>query len=286
MGAISIFKCVGKEVEIISDSILEGLNISYEESNKNAYEMAILAKALKEYRNEKYCKLPFCHTVEAEAFGSKVIFDQKVGNRIEKYKINDINLFEDISEIDLNMGRIAEVLRAINILKKNEENVILNITGPFSVATSIMDSGLFYRSVRKNREKINKLLEIIESSIVEFILAGIKQGVDFISFADPVGTMDIVGPKIYKDISGQSTYNILKRVESRLGKTIIHICGKTSTSLEAIGLIEVERIKAEGQDYLDIIKNIKEERKDIKFIGHWCLNLNKSNGEIINCKIK
>lgn len=286
MGATSIFKCVGQEIEIIPDSILEGLNISYEESNKNAHEMAILAKALKEYKNKKYCKLPFCHTVEAEAFGSTVIFDQKVGNRIGKYTINDINLFEDISEIDLNKGRIAEVLRAINILKKNKENVILNITGPFSVATSIMDSGLFYRAVRKNREKINKLLEIIESNIVEFILAGVKQGVDFISFADPVGTMDIVGPKIYKDISGQSTYNILKRVESRLGKTIIHICGKTSTSLEAIGLIEVERIKVEGQDYLDIIKNIKEERKDIKFIGHWCLNLNKSNGEIINCKIK
>jgi uroporphyrinogen-III decarboxylase len=286
MGTASIFKCVGQEVEIIPDSILEGLNISYEESNKSAHEMAILAKALKEYKNKKYCKLPFCHTVESEAFGSTIIFDQKVGNRIGKYKINDINLVEGISEIDLDEGRIAEVLRAINILKKNEENVILNITGPFSVATSIMDSGLFYRSVRKNREKINKLLEIIESSIVEFILAGVKQGVDFISFADPVGTMDIVGPKIYKDISGQSTYNILKRVESRLGKTIIHICGKTSTSLEAIGLIEVERIKAEGQDYLDIIKNIKEERKDIKFIGHWCLNLNKSNGEIINCKIK
>ena len=286
MVAASIFKCVGQEVEIIPDSILEGLNISYEESNKNAHEMAILAKALKEYKNEKYCKLPLCHTVEAEAFGSTVIFDQKVGNRIEKYKINDINLFEDISEIDLKKGRIAEVLRAINILKKNEENVILNITGPFSVATSVMDSQLFYRAVRKDREKINRLLEIIENSIVKLILEGVKQGVDFISFADPVGTMDIVGPKIYKDISGQSTYNILKRVESRLGRTIIHICGKTSTSLEAVGLIEIERIKAEGQDYLDIIKKIKGEQKDIKFIGHWCLKLNKSNGEIINCKIK
>ncbi|MSU03000.1 uroporphyrinogen decarboxylase family protein [Tissierella pigra] len=286
MVAASIFKCVGQEVEIIPDSILEGLNISYEESNKNAHEMAILAKALKEYKNEKYCKLPLCHTVEAEAFGSKVIFDQKVGNRIGKYKINDINLVEDISLIDLNRGRVAEVLKAINILKKNEENVILNITGPFSVATSVMDSQLFYRAVRKDREKINRLLEIIENSIVKLILEGVKQGVDFISFADPVGTMDIVGPKIYKDISGQSTYNILKRVESRLGKTIIHICGKTSTSLEAVGLIEIERIKAEGQDYLDIIKKIKGEQKDIKFIGHWCLKLNKSNGEIINCKIK
>ncbi|MDU5082587.1 uroporphyrinogen decarboxylase family protein [Tissierella carlieri] len=286
MIAANIFKCVGKEIEIIPDNILEELNISYEESNKNASEMVILAKALKKYKNKKYCKLPFCHTVEAEAFGSTVIFDQKVGNRIGEYKVDDINLVEDILEIDLNNGRIAEVLKAISILKENEENVILDITGPFSIATSIMDSQLFYRTIRKDREKINRLLEIVENSLVKLILEGVKQNVDVISFADPTGTIDIVGPKIYKEVSGNSTYNILKRVEEQLGKSVIHLCGKTSTSLEVIGLLESEKIKVEGCNYFDIVKKIKEERKDVNFIGHWCLKLDKFNNEIINCKIK
>lgn len=286
MAIANIFKCVRNEVEIIPDSILAELNISYEESNRKASNIAILSKTLKEHKNKGYCRLPFCHTLEAESFGSTVIFNQRVGNRIGKYKIIDINSVEDISRIDLSSGRISEVLKAVNILKEEGETVILDVSGPISIATSIMDSQLFYKSVRKNRGKINKLLEVIEDSIVAFILEGIKQGADIISFADPTGTIDIVGPKVYEEISGKSTYNILKKIENRLGGTIVHLCGKTSTSLESIELLKSEKIKIEGKNYLEMIENIREKRKDIKFIGHWCLKLDRNNNEVIGCMIK
>ncbi|WP_353095602.1 uroporphyrinogen decarboxylase family protein [Tissierella praeacuta] len=286
MEVTKIFKCTGNEVDVIPDEILQQLNISYEDINKNASNMASLSRLLKEENKKEYCKLPFCHTVEAEAFGSEVIFNEKLGNRIGKYKIDNISLIEDISKVDLNKGRIAEVLKAIDILKKNGEDVVLDVTGPISIATSIMDSQLFYKSVRKERDKIDSLLEVIENTIVEYILEGIKQGANIISFADPAGTIDIVGPKIYKELSGRTAYNILKKIENQMGNTIVHLCGKTSTSLEAIGLLESEKIKVEGKDYFKMIHAIKSEREDIKFIGHWCLKLNKFNNEIINCRIK
>ncbi|MBU5436551.1 hypothetical protein KQI42_00945 [Tissierella sp. MSJ-40] len=286
MAVTNIFKCSGNETETIPNKILEELNISFEDVNKDAAKIAILSKILRENKSRTYCTIPFCHTVEAEAFGSTVIFDKRVGNRINKYRIDNISSMEVIPSIDLTNGRIAEVLKAIKKLKEMEEKVCLNITGPISLATSIMDSRLFYKTLRKDRETANRLLNLIEDSIVAYMLEGIKQGADIISFADPTGTIDILGPRIYEEVSGKSTYNILKKIESQLGDTIVHLCGKTSTSLEAIGLLEIDRIKVEGKNYIEKIDNIRKERNDIKFIGHWCLKLDKDVNEITCCRIK
>lgn len=282
-----IFECKRNKTDSIPEIILEKLNISYEEANNDADKMAVLSKALKIYKNNKYCTIPFCHTVEAEAFGSTVIFDQKVGNRISKYCISETSSIEKIKTINLREGRISEVLNSIKILKDNGEDIILYVTGPISVATSIFESQLFYKAVRKERDKINKLLAVIEDSIVEYISEAIKQGVDIISFADPAGTIDIVGSKVYAEITGKSVYNILKRIENKLTNTItiVHLCGKTSTSLEAVGLLKSEKVGVSGESYFEMIENIKKERKDINFIGHWCLKSNKSSNEVIKCEI-
>src|SRR5699024_3568409 len=113
MAVPNIFKCTRNEINIIPHNLLQDLNISYEDANNNASEMALLSKALKEENKKEYCELPFCHTVESEALGSEVIFDEKVGNRIGQYEIKDISSIGDISRIDLNKGRIAEVLKAV-----------------------------------------------------------------------------------------------------------------------------------------------------------------------------
>ncbi len=280
-----IFKCKGNTIDSIPETILEKLNITYEEVNNNAFKMAMLSKALKKHKNNKYCTIPFCHTVEAEAFGATVIFDQKVGNRVSEYCISETSSIENIETINLNKGRIFEVLSSIKILKDSGEDVILCVTGPISIATSIFESRLFYGAVRKERDKIDRLLTIIGDSTVKYALEAIKQGADIISFADPTGTIDIVGPKVYAEIAGRSVYNILKRVENKLTNTIVHLCGKTSTSLEAIGLLKSETIEANGKNYFEMIENIRKERENIRFIGHWCLKVDKSDSRVVICEI-
>lgn len=285
MADTSIFKCIGNEVESIPDSVLEDLNLSYEELNRYDSNIATLSKTLNKEKNIAFCRLPFCHTVEAEAFGSTVVFDHKYGNRIGEYAIKDINSIKDLKKFDLSKGRIAEVLKAISILKNDGEKVFLEITGPFTIGTSIINSELFFKSIRKDKEKVIELLKLIENNVVDFILEGVKLEVDIISYTDPAGTLDIVGPKIYRDLSGKTTYNILKRVENKLDDSIVHLCGKTSTSLESIDLLETEKVRVEGQDYFEEILNIKNERKDIKILGHWCLKTEAKIKELTICKL-
>lgn len=212
-------------------------------------------------------------------------YDHKFGNRVKEYAIDDLNQIEDLRDFDLTKGRIAEVLKALNILKKDNEKVVVEITGPITVAISILDSSKFFRAVRKDIKKINNLLEIIKDAIVDFIFECIHQGADVVSITDPAGTLDIVGEKLYKDLSGKAIYSILKRVEDKLGDSIIHLCGKTSTSLETVGFIETEEIKVEGMDYFEMIQNIKAHREDVKIIGHWCMKSRINNDKVTVCKL-
>ena len=86
----------------------------------------------------------------------------------------------------------------------------------------------------------------------------------------------IIGPKVYSKIAEKSVYRILKRVENKLINKMVHLCGKISTSLEAIGLLRNEEVEIDGKYYFEMIKSVGKERGDMRFIGHWCLKMDKS----------
>jgi uroporphyrinogen-III decarboxylase len=285
MSIKNIFKCIGSDNTTVSDEILDKLGVSFEVANKDSKKMAELSRELKRDMGIVYCIVPFCHTAEADAFGSTVVFDSKAGNRINQSFVKDVESLESIEPIDFSTGRIHEILESIKELKDAGEKVCLNVTGPITIATAIVDNRLFYKLVRKDREVVDKLLGKIEDSLVEYITKGVNAGVDIISFADPAGTLDIVGPKVYEDLSGKSTLRVFKRVEGVLGDSVVHICGKTSTSLEESGLINSKKVSSHGNSYGEVIENYKSEDGDAKFIGHWCIKREKNDKSLVCCDL-
>lgn len=267
------FKCVGDNFETIPESIAEEKGISFPAAHTNREDISVLAKELKNHRKDTICRVPFCTTVEAEALGANIkLGDEKVGPRVQRYIYNSVEELENIQEINLSKGRIQEVLNAVEILKNQGEIVCLNVEGPFTIISSLIDPMIFYRGIRKNREIVNKFIKVIEDSIVKYILEGIKRGADIISFADPVGAMDIVGPKTYKELSGKANLNILKRVQPYLKNTLIHLCGKTSTAFEEIGFCEsVPKEFDKNLTYGEAVLQLLEKDNDVKIIGHWCI---------------
>lgn len=267
------FKCVGDNFEMIPDSIVKEKGISFPVAHTNKDDISLLAKELKNHKKDNICRIPFCVTVEAEAMGANIkLGNEKTGPRVDSYIYNNIEELEYIEDIDLSKGRIKEVLDAVEIIKNQGEIVCLNVEGPFTIISSLIDPMIFYRGIRKNRDIVDKFIKVIEDSIVKYILEGIKRGADIISFADPVGAMDIVGPKMYKEVSGKISLNILKRVQPYLNKTLIHLCGKTSTAFEEIGFCEALPIEFDknityGQSILELL----EKNNDVKIIGHWCI---------------
>lgn len=101
----------------------------------------------------------------------------------------------------MNKGKIPEVSDSVKILKDREGDIILCVTGLISIATFIFESRLIYRVVRKEKDKIDRLLAIIESSTVKYMPEAIKQRVNIISFADLADTVDIFGLRVYFEIA-------------------------------------------------------------------------------------
>jgi len=268
------FKCASGGLEEIPQQLVQKEQFSFPEVLLHAEEMIKLSKAIKDYRNEEYVKLPFCLTIEAEALGAKVnLGDKNIGPRISQYSFNSIDELDNIQRIDYTKNRIREVLEAIQLLADEGEKVILSVQGPYTIAQSLMDPKLLFKATRKDKDKVDKLLTFIEDEVVGYIEKGINRGVKIISYSDSSGTLDILGPKMYEELSGKYNLNVLKRVSKVLKDEIIHICGVTSASLQNSGLIKSISYELNEQlTYSEAINKVIDENKNIKVIGHNCIN--------------
>jgi len=267
------FKCSSGGFEEIPREVVEKGEFSFPEVHLKVEEMIKLSKAIKEYRNEKYFLLPFCMTVEAEALGAKInLGDSKNGPRITQYAFNSMDELDDIQDIDYTRKRIKEVLDTVQLLSSEGEIVVLSVQGPYSIAQSLVDPKLLFKAVRKEPHKVEKFLSFIEEQVVRYIKKGIKQGAKVISYGDASGTLDILGPKMYRELSGKYSCNVLKRVSQDLDDGIIHVCGVTSASLHNSGFIKSVPFEVQEElTYGEALKKVIEENKNIKVVGHNCI---------------
>ncbi|KNY27981.1 uroporphyrinogen decarboxylase family protein [Pseudobacteroides cellulosolvens] len=266
------FICSGESMELIPDSIVKNTGIPRSAAHTKKDSMALVSDEMRKMDNDTLCRLPFCVTVEAEAIGGDFrIGEEKTGPVLQGYKYKKIEELADIKEIDLEKGRIKEVLDAVSLLKLKEKNVVLNVEGPFTIIALLIDSMSLYKGIKNRRDLIESTLQKIEDSLFKYILEGVNKGADIISYADPTGDLGLVGPKIYREISGKHSYNLLKRVEGHLDNSIIHLCGKTSIAFEKTGFCVSKPVEVEaGLTYGEAIIRMLG-RSDINFVGHRCL---------------
>ncbi|MBU3142652.1 uroporphyrinogen decarboxylase family protein [Clostridium sp. CF012] len=279
------FKCVGDNFEQIPEEIIEDLRLKFPEIHNNSGDMVKLSIELKKHNRDGLCRLPFCVTVEAEALGGDIkLGDEKIGPRVNKYAFDNLEGLKNIKEIEFTKGRIHKVLAAVEELSSQGEITVLNVVGPMTIISSLMDPVVFYKGIRKNRKIIDDFIKVIENSIVEYIMEGFKSGASIISYGDPAGALDIVGPKIFSEISGKATYSILKTVKEKSNHGMIHICGKTSTALEKMGFVQSESTVYDNQlTYGAALIDLLEKSKELVFIGHRCIKTTPYKGG--NCNM-
>lgn len=266
------FICNQNDNENIPIALIKALDIKFPDFHTNKYDIVYISKGLKKYKNDSICKVPFCTTVEAEAFGGIInLGDLKSTPRVKSYAYNSLDELFNIKNIDFNKGRINEVLEAVSILNNEGEVVALNVCGPITIISLLIDLKYFYKGIRKNKNQINDFMKLIEDNIVNYIIKGYENGAKIISYSDPVGDVNIVGPKVYEDIVSVTTLNIIKRVSNKLDDCIIHLCGKTSTALYNIGAYDFNKIKYNNKiTYGQAICNLLDT-KGVKIIGNNCM---------------
>jgi MtaA/CmuA family methyltransferase len=279
------FKCTGDDLELIPEEVIRktGLNFPSAHSDKNS--MAALAGELRKHHGDVIARVPFCVTVEAEAYGAHIKLGNAVnGPRVENYCFTSIEEMSKIPALDFTKGRLRVVLDAVESLVEAEERVALSVEGPFTIISALIEPLNFYKGLRQDPQRIQEILAIVEEGIIRYSLEGIQRGASIISYGDPVGAIGIVGPKVYREYSGPSSWRIINGIQEAGSKVLLHLCGKTSTALEKIGLARSYPIEVvEDLTYGQALLGQLEETTGPLVIGHRCIkgSLNRMDRAVL-----
>lgn len=251
--------------------------------------MARTSKYIKEEKSALYCSLPFCHTVEGEAFGGIINYgDDKAGPRAKEYIVSDLEGVLNLGDIDFTKGRISEVLRAVEILKSQGEKVLLEVCGPLTILNTIIDSKYVFIGMRKKPEIVKEIYSKISKNLLAYIKLAKETGVDVISYADPVASVNILGPKLTEKYLETFTYDFLKEVEKLIDEDfLVYLCPKTTLQLIGTerGVFEDIEI-SKGISYQEAMEEVKGK---VHFLGDKCIKMSNDitdRGLIREIKIK
>lgn len=242
-----------------------------------------LSTKIKEDLNSPFCKLPFCHTLEAEALGGVIdLGNSKFGPRGKQYICSNLEDFLNLDMINYKKGRIFENINAIKSLKSKDEKVLFYISGPFTILNILMDPIIIFKAIRKENQLIDIVFKKIMIELLKFIEELKEAKVDIISYGDPLASFDILGRKTLAQVVEKFTHPFLKEIDFNFDKSLLfHLCPKTTDSLLLTDKALIKEVITEPINYQKACINMIGKEK---FIGEMCIN---NNSFILkNSKIK
>lgn len=271
MEKIVDFKCTYNNSAGINEEVTQNLKLSFPQAYKHCETMTLIAKELKKHDNAAFCELPFCHTLEGEAMGGIINYgDEKIGPRAKEYVCKSAEDVLNLKSIDFTKGRISEVLKACTCLRNEGQNIVLEVSGPFTILNVLMDATRAFKIFRKEPEKMKQIFDKFQSEILNFIEEGQRAGANLISFADSSGGVNILGPKMMKESVEMFTYPFLKKAEKIIDdKTILLLCPKTTfallgTNKASLYDIELSKPMKYGEGCIEVIGKTK-------IVGQMCI---------------
>ncbi|MBD8047303.1 MAG: MtaA/CmuA family methyltransferase [Clostridium argentinense] len=254
--------CPGGMMNMIIEDLMDITGIKWPDAHTNSKLMADLAYSMYENGGFENCGVPFCMTVEAESMGAGVsLGDKTTEPRVTDYVINSVADYEKLKNIDSNSGRAKVVIDAIKILSERNLDVpiVANITGPISLASSIMDPIVFYKELVRKKEKSHKYMEVITENLISFGKAQLEAGAEILAISDPSGTGEILGPRLFNEFAIPYINKIVEALKPYTkGGVIVHICGKLKSVYENLQNLKCDAIS------FDSITSVKEVKQNVK----------------------
>ena len=252
--------CPGGMMNMITKEIMDLSNIYLPQAHHNSRMMAELAQSVTKNGIFENIGVPFCMTVESEMFGCPIDFGSDIFEpHIKAYILKSVDEYNKLTHWDFKNGRAKVVLDAIKILKENNPDspVIGNLTGPVSVASSLMEPTVYYKELRRKNEIAHNYMDFVTKDLIDFALGMVDMGADVITIADPSGTGEILGPKLFKEFCVTYLNKIIDVLQKKNIKTIVHICGQMKSVYK-----EVNEVRADALSF-DSIVPIKVAKQEL-----------------------
>ena len=232
--------CPGGRMNAIARSLEDEVDIPLLEAHCDAVGMATLAKAVYQKGLFESYALPFCSTVEAQAMGAEVVLGGRTsGPHAVGWAFELMDDWRAASPIDLERGRARVVLDAISILSVDETvPVTVGLTGPVSVAATVMEFCSFYKALRKKKAAAHEYLEFVTGELVRYGRAQIEAGADVIVVNESLAAQEIMGPVLFRDYAVPYLQQLQDELRRAGARTIVYCFGRVPSDLPQIGRID------------------------------------------------
>ena len=222
--------------------------------------------------------LPLMQNIESVALGA---IPKQIG---KVYSIRDYR-YRKISDISIEKGslvRTPEIQSILKYVKRHSgEKMILEIEGPFSVLSGMIDPMKLFVAARKHGEELQNLLFDVADELAEYIKLASQAGIKVFSLAEPEGSMDVIGEKYYQEFVGKSMLYFISKIKPYMNRSIVHMCGKSSSALEMEHMASVSKYAVEEKPYKDILFRLSSD-PDFRFVGNACINRKYLETPIVN----
>ena len=205
-------------------------------------------------------------TVEAEAFGAKVVFEENEVPNVVGRLVSDATSVEALQIPSLNAGRVQEYLKANRLAAEyiTDKPVFGGCIGPFSLAGRLYDMSEMMMAIYMEPDTIRLLLEKCNEFILNYLRAMKAAGVNGVIIAEPAA-----GLVSNEDCAAFSSFYIKKIVADLQDEDfmiVLHNCGNTGHCTAA--MVETQAAGLHFGNKIDMVAALEECPEDILAMGN------------------
>jgi uroporphyrinogen decarboxylase len=176
-----------------------------------------------------------CTANVSEAMGAKLSFPDDDVAMLDEPGMKTLEQVDDLRPADpYKDGRLPLYLEATELAVREVGDEVFVITlpaGPFTVASQLRGVDHFMLEVKREPERIHKLLDVCTQSIINFIDAIVKAG-GVPCLAEPCASGSLISRKTFEDFDSIYLKRIVEHVHSYGLPALMHICGKAKPVME------------------------------------------------------
>lgn len=227
-----------KPLPILSVPGAKLIGKSVEEVVKDGHNQALCMEALAKKFNMGAAFGVMDFSVEAEAFGSSVIYSREDIPTFHDALIHDEEEADALAVPEVGDGRTGEFVKGIREAceKITDRPVIAGIIGPFTLAGRLLDMTEIMILCYEEPEMVETVLKKATEFLIRYAKAFKEAGANGLSVEEPAA--GLLSPSLVKEFSNPYVKRIQEAVEDDNFLFVYHNCGPATPVLKEIGELD------------------------------------------------
>lgn len=209
-------------------------------------------EAIRQYKPDGI-PVAFDLQIEAEALGCQLQWSKENPPVVISHILDDRSM-NDLKIPDENSGRIPEILDALRLIKKDNDDVALYglVTGPFTLALHLKGTDILIE-MYDHPDKVKELLSFCNRVAKKMALMYISNGTDVVAMVDPMTSQ--ISPDVFREFVTPVAKDFFDEIRKQNIFSSFFVCGHAQKNIEAMCETGPDNISIDENIQLDYVRN-------------------------------